>query len=295
MATGRRAIDNTMVIDLWSFLTPPLKVLLQQAYRPAGLTQADPNDGSMSLFPWYAELAFPMDPASDTTGILYLLPEDEQTDLLVACIGDAFEVFFGCLFGPDHADAIAALVARHWPRVYQMLVDGQGSAVQMHGSNKVQKSPSWRLRQRSSSRSIIEPRRAPPARRALPVRRVVPLTTLSSGRRPRRNAWMPHAAAPSMTTKPATPNRGYFPATPNMSTAKPSSTAMTAPIIRRRACKRGSVDRTAEANFRSSSSDRSICSSSRCSCSDNGTARPFPAIAADPVDRTPYAAGWLPR
>ncbi len=47
---------------------------------------------------------------------------------------------------------------------------------------------------------------------------------------------------------------------------------MTATRSRRRAWKRGSLARTAEANLGSSASDCSICSNSRCSCSESGTA-----------------------
>ena len=69
-----------------------------------------------------------------------------------------------------------------------------------------------------------------------------------------------------------------------------------ATISRRRAWNAGSLARTAEANFGSSASDRSICSNSRCSCSESGTAllpghdgRHLPE-----VDR-PCAAGRLLR
>src|SRR5437870_416557 len=45
-----------------------------------------------------------------------------------------------------------------------------------------------------------------------------------------------------------------------------------AATMRRRAWKRGSLARTAEANLGSSASDRSICSNSRCSCPESGPA-----------------------
>ena len=66
--------------------------------------------------------------------------------------------------------------------------------------------PSGRLRQRSSSRSTKPPRCAAGRCGGLRCRR----PTRRSGWRPRRNAWMPSAAAPSMTTNPATPSGGFL-------------------------------------------------------------------------------------
>jgi len=125
--TGRATIENPLVVDLSAHPVPPLKPLLQPGYRPSGLVQRRPDGGSVARTPWYAELAYPLDPATDITGVLYVLPADERTDLLVASIGDGFEVFFAYLSGPDHGDALTALVARHWPHVYRMLVASQTS------------------------------------------------------------------------------------------------------------------------------------------------------------------------
>ena len=64
---------------------------------------------------------------------------------------------------------------------------------------------------------------------------------------------------------------------------------------RRRAWKRGSLARTAEANLGSSASDRSICSNSRCSCSESGTAL-LPGHIGRPgrADRPWQPTGCLP-
>src|SRR5207249_4060108 len=53
--------------------------------------------------------------------------------------------------------------------------------------------------------------------------------------------------------------------------------------------------RTAEANLGSSASDRSICSNSRCSCSESGTAL-LPVVESRPewTDRPWQPAGCLP-
>src|SRR6185437_11873269 len=74
----------------------------------------------------------------------------------------------------------------------------------------------------------------------------------------------------------------------------PARSSTAAAIIRRLACNRGSVARTAEANLGSTASDRSICSNSRCSCSESGTAL-LPGREADPVwiDKSVTAARRL--
>src|SRR5262249_1263919 len=64
--------------------------------------------------------------------------------------------------------------------------------------------------------------------------------------------------------------------------------------MRRRAWNRGSLLRTAEANLGSSASDRSICSNSRCSCSESGTAL-LPGQDVDPdgsTDRNSRVAAY---
>src|SRR5205807_3669700 len=78
-----------------------------------------------------------------------------------------------------------------------------------------------------------------------------------------------------------------------MSSPRPARTRTTATITRRRAWKRGSDARTAEANLGSSASDRSICSNSRCSCSESGTAL-LPGQRCRPaMDRRTVTARWL--
>jgi len=60
-----------------------------------------------------------------------------------------------------------------------------------------------------------------------------------------------------------------------------------------RAWNRGSVARTAEANLGSSASDRSICSNSRCSCSESGTALLPGHQCRSSMERRTVAAGRL--
>src|SRR6185503_19026149 len=83
---------------------------------------------------------------------------------------------------------------------------------------------------------------------------------------------MPKATDPNITRNPPTPNSGALPITPYTRSASPPRKRTAATTMRRRAWKRGSLARTAEANLGSSASDRSICSNSRCSCSESGTA-----------------------
>src|SRR6185436_10000911 len=98
----------------------------QQTYTPSGITQQQ-DGGSVSTFPWYTELASNLVP--EGVAVLYLLPMDDETNLLAACLDDAPELFFRWLSGADHGDGLTALVARQWPKVYRMLQESQGTAV----------------------------------------------------------------------------------------------------------------------------------------------------------------------
>ena len=130
MPTDRRSIDNPLVIDLSGLPAPPLKLLLQQDYRPAGVVRTDPDGGgTASLFPWYTELGYRLT-GTEATLVLYILPLDDETNLLAACIDETFEALFQMMSGADFGDRMTDLVARDWPGVYQMLRASQDARVQ---------------------------------------------------------------------------------------------------------------------------------------------------------------------
>lgn len=134
MSTGRAAVAHPLLIDMSALAAPPLKVLVQKTYRPSGIVQREPDGTTVASFPWYNEWAFRIGDDPDATfTVLYVLPNvlpsDRETNFLVACIGDSFDVFFEYLTGADYGDKLTGLVARHWPDVYRMLVDGQGPVV----------------------------------------------------------------------------------------------------------------------------------------------------------------------
>lgn len=129
MAADRHSIDDPLVIDLSRLSAPPLKLLLQQDYRPAGVVQTNPDGGATaSLFPWYTELGYRLT-GTDATLVLYVVPFDDDTNLLAACIDDTFEALFRAMSGADFGNPMTDLVARDWPDVYEMLRASQGVAV----------------------------------------------------------------------------------------------------------------------------------------------------------------------
>jgi len=117
----RRVIEHPLYLDYSSQLVPPLKFLLQTAHSPVGVVER-PSPGLIySHTPWYTEVALELT-GTDAIALLYILPKDDESSLLAACLDQAFEPFFRLLTGDDYGDAVTSLTARHWPEVYSMLL-----------------------------------------------------------------------------------------------------------------------------------------------------------------------------
>lgn len=115
-----------MYVDLSTTMSPPMKFLLQRAYRPAGITRLLSNGLTESRFPWYMELALPTSEPGGA-GVLYFVPRDENSGLLLACLDEAPTAFFNLMNGVDFGEAVTDLVGRHWPQVLKMLREGQSA------------------------------------------------------------------------------------------------------------------------------------------------------------------------
>lgn len=124
---GRHSIDNPMVIDLSSMPVPPLRFVIQPSYEPVGLYEAYSEGFTVAHTPWYTELGLSLNGA-DSAALLYLIPKDDDTNLLVACLDRTLDPLFDLLVGPDYGDELVELVAQHWPDIYEMLRNSQDLA-----------------------------------------------------------------------------------------------------------------------------------------------------------------------
>jgi hypothetical protein len=128
MSGERRRIEDPLPIDFGDQAVPPLRVLFQgSSYVPAGTLEHQPPWVVVGHTPWYREVVLTLSDEAGTA-VLYLIPINEETTLLAACLGDAFEPFFELLTGADFGDAVTILTAQHWPEVYSMLVRANGAA-----------------------------------------------------------------------------------------------------------------------------------------------------------------------
>src|SRR5690606_15321332 len=99
VSAGRSLISSPREIQLPSVLTPP-KMLLQQSYRPSGVAFGPPEPGRyLRAFPGYLELACLTN--HDFYLVTYIVPVEEEVNLLLACIGETFDPFFDCATGAD--------------------------------------------------------------------------------------------------------------------------------------------------------------------------------------------------
>ena len=127
MSTARRMISNPREIELPAVLAPP-KMLLQQSYRPSGVAFGPEVPGRfLRAFPGYLELACRTN--LDCYLVTYIVPVEEEVNLLLACIGETFDPFFECATGPDFGDGVSSLVATHWPEVFRMLAESRSTPV----------------------------------------------------------------------------------------------------------------------------------------------------------------------
>lgn len=76
-------------------------------------------------FEWFSELLLQLQDRSDSPLpmrlCVYRIAADERFDLHAACIDAAPEAMLSVLGGADYGDALAGLLAKHWPDVYSML------------------------------------------------------------------------------------------------------------------------------------------------------------------------------
>ncbi|MDP8911456.1 MAG: hypothetical protein M3M94_05260 [Actinomycetota bacterium] len=121
MSGERRAIEHPLCIDFSGRLVPPLTFLLQTEYSPTGVVERRSDGVITSHTPWYSEVALEL-AGIDAVAVLYLMPKDNESALLTACLDETVEPFFKLLTGADFGDGLTKLTALHWPEVYEMLL-----------------------------------------------------------------------------------------------------------------------------------------------------------------------------
>ena len=120
MSGERRAIEHPLWVDFTDRPVPPLKFMLQGEYSPSGIVER--SEGLISSYsPWYGEFALDLT-GLDAVAVVYVMPKDDDTVLLMACLDTFVEGFFGFLSGADFGDKLTLLTARHWPDTYGMLL-----------------------------------------------------------------------------------------------------------------------------------------------------------------------------
>ena len=120
------------MIDFSGKSVPPLKFVLQREYEPVGIVE-HPSTGIVACHtPWYTEFGLQL-VGMEGVAVLYMVPTDEQSVLLAACIDNAFEPFFGLVSGHDYGDEVTLLTEKHWPEVHSMLVRSNGGLSSSQG------------------------------------------------------------------------------------------------------------------------------------------------------------------
>jgi len=124
MANERAAIESPLWINFEHMPVPPLRFFLQQEYKPTGVVESAGDGITVSHSPWFTEVAWEVKDL-DLVALLYLLPMDDETMLLIACLEESVEPLFKLLSGPDFGDELTKLVALRWPEQYAMLMHSQ--------------------------------------------------------------------------------------------------------------------------------------------------------------------------
>ncbi len=127
MTGERNAIAHPLVVDFGGQPIGPLRFLLQDAYAPTGIVEYPSEGMACRHTPWLTEVVLDLT-GTTATAVLYLLPKDERTVLLAACLDQVFEPFFKLMAGGDYGDAVTRLVATHWPEVHAMLARSNSSS-----------------------------------------------------------------------------------------------------------------------------------------------------------------------
>lgn len=126
MASGEAmgAISDAGLIDLSSLPLPALRFMLQQPFEPSGVVEDLGPGFVLAHSPWLGELTAQLTGTS-TVAVFYLLPFEDGSGLVMACLDEAFEPLYRLLTGADYGRPASALLAREWPEQYRMLAAGQ--------------------------------------------------------------------------------------------------------------------------------------------------------------------------
>lgn len=105
---------------------PPLKFLLQSSYTPSGIVEELAPGLTACHKPWFTEYALEVTGVPGVAAaVIYLIPVNDEMNLLAANVDEAFEGLFIRMSGADFGDGMTKLVARHWPETYAMLAHSQ--------------------------------------------------------------------------------------------------------------------------------------------------------------------------
>lgn len=154
-----------MWIDYSSMRVPALKFVLQPSHEPHGIVEVLAPGLTACHSPWFTEVALEVTGVEGVAAaVVYVIPKDDDTSLLAACVDETVELLFSFMSGADHGDALTRLVAVEWPDIYAMLRDsqrgtpGQRILANVHTSTRVQWVVADELR--GARREGIDPREA---------------------------------------------------------------------------------------------------------------------------------------
>lgn len=121
MANERTRIANPVVLDQAQFpVTPLLYVAQATAPEPAGVVQRYGNL-VLAQSPWRAEITLDL---GQVVLVAYILPIDDGSCFIAACIDQTFEPIFQLMSEADRGDDMIRVVAENWPDIHQLLRNG---------------------------------------------------------------------------------------------------------------------------------------------------------------------------
>ena len=124
MNNVRDAISCPLLVDLSSMPVPPLKFFVQVDHSPAGILERISGGMVLSHYPWYTQVTVGLE-GLDADIVLYLLPKDDSSALLIACLDEIVDPVYSLMTGPDFGDELSTLVALRWPELFGMLLNSQ--------------------------------------------------------------------------------------------------------------------------------------------------------------------------
>lgn len=126
MAGERHAIDDPMGIHYGAMPVPSLKFFLQPSHHPSGIVEQLDSGLTACHTPWFTEVALEVLGVPDVAAVvLYVIPKDDDTSWLAACVDHVPDALHRTLAGADYGDAMTTLVAREWPETYALLLNSQ--------------------------------------------------------------------------------------------------------------------------------------------------------------------------